>query len=270
MADALDLPIWDPEQYNRFEAHRDRAALDLLLRLPAGFDPARIWDLGCGTGAHAALLKRRHPCARVQGLDASAAMIGTARSRPEQVDWHIGNIADWDPGGTVDLILANASLHWLPGHDALLPRLAGVLAPGGVLAVQMPLAHETQHHEILRQVAAEGAWASPLERVRDIAPLLPATTCYDLLADLCEEVDIWTTTYLHALTGPDAVLDWMSGTALRPYLAALDGQVSREPFLSALACALSQAFPMRADGVTLLPFPRLFVVARRDRGTGVA
>jgi len=263
MPDALDLPTWDPDQYARFQAERDRAALDLLLRLPSDLEPATIWDLGCGTGAHAALLKRRHPGARVQGLDASAAMIAVARTRPEAVDWHIGDIADWVPDAGVDLILANASLHWLPDHEALLPRLAGALAPGGVLAVQMPMAHETRHHTILREVAGRGPWAARLEAVEGFAPVLPAMTCYDRLAGVCEAVDIWATTYLHALTGPDAVLEWMMGTALRPYLAALEGEVSREPFLAGLAAALSQAFPMRADGVTLLPFPRLFLVARR-------
>lgn len=256
-------PVWDPEQYSRFESERDRAALDLLLRLPGDLDPREIWDLGCGTGQHAALLKRRHPGAIVHGLDSSADMLGRARELGAAVDWRQGDIADWSPEVPADLILANASLHWLPDHPAQLRRLTAALSPGGVLAVQMPMAHETRHHTLMRAVAAEGAWAAALADVGTIAPLLTAEAYYGAVAEACGEIDVWTTTYLHALTGPDAVLEWMKGTALRPFLSALDDPAMRAGFLSALGARLCEAFPPRPDGVTLLPFPRLFLVARR-------
>ena len=256
-------PAWDPRQYSRFEAERDRAALDLLLRLPGDLDPREIWDLGCGAGQHAALLKRRHPGAVVHGLDSSADMLGRARALSADVDWRQGDIGNWSPDAPADLILANASLHWLPDHPTLLRRLADALQPGGVLAIQMPMAHETRHHTLMRAVAAEGPWADALATVETIAPLLSAEAYYDVLAEACDNPDIWATTYLHALTGPDAVLEWMKGTALRPFLAALDDAAMRAAFLSALGARLCEAFPPRPDGVTLLPFPRLFLVARR-------
>ncbi len=260
---ALDLPVWDPAQYARFEAQRDRAALDLLLRLPGNLEPREIWDLGCGAGQHAALLRRRHPRAVVHGMDSSPAMIERARARTEDVNWSVGDIASWGPTTPADLIFANASLQWLGDHAGLFARLAGSLAPDGVLAVQMPMAHETRHHAVMREVAASGPWAARLADVDTLKPLLPADAYYAVLAERCDQVDIWATTYLHALTGEDAVLEWMKGTALRPYLTALDGEPNRGAFLSALAEALSRAFPRRADGVTLLSFPRLFLVARR-------
>jgi trans-aconitate 2-methyltransferase len=258
-----DAPVWDPQQYIRFEAERDRAALDLLLRLPADLDPGEIWDLGCGTGEHAALLKRRHPGAVVHGLDSSQAMLARARATGAEVDWVEGDIAAWAPKAPVDLIFANASLHWLPDHATLLRRLAEALRADGVLAIQMPMAHETLHHGLLRAVAADGPWAASLAGVAPIAPLLTPEACYACLAERCREVDIWSTTYLHALTGWEAVLEWMKGTALRPYLAALVQPPMQVAFLSELGRRLDEAFPRREDGVTLLPFPRLFLVARR-------
>ena len=262
MTDAT--PVWDPRQYGRFDGERDRAALDLLVRLPEGLEPREIWDLGCGTGQHAALLKRRHPKAVVHGLDSSAAMLEQAARRETTIDWVQGDIAGWRPTRPVDLIFSNAALHWLPDHQGLLARLVDTLAPGGVLAVQMPMARETRHHGLLRAVAGEGAWAEALAAVPRMAALPPTETYYDVLARDCGTVDIWATTYLHALTGPDAVLEWMKGTALRPYLSALAGDAPMQAaFVSALGVALSGAFPPRSDGVTLLPFPRLFLVARR-------
>lgn len=260
----MSAPAWDPQQYNRFEAQRDRAALDLLVRLPEDFSPTEIWDLGCGTGQHAALLKRRHPEALVHGMDSSVAMLEQARALSADVDWSVGDIASWRPEQPADLILANASLQWLPDHSALFAHLAGALAPCGLLAVQMPMAWDTRHHTLMRETAVEGPWGSALTGVDTIAPLLAAEAYYEALAPLCDDIDIWSTTYLHALNGDNAVLEWMKGTALRPYLTALAiDPAMQEAFLGALGARLSSVFPRRADGATLLPFPRLFLVARR-------
>lgn len=264
MTAAPSAPVrWDPDTYARFEAERDRAALDLLVRLPGDLDPRVVWDLGCGDGHHASLLKRRYPRAEVHGLEQSADMLAGAGARDDAVRWHEGDIAAWAPEQPVDLIFTNAALQWVGDHDGLFPRLAGQLARRGVLAVQMPMAFETRHHTVMRAVAAEGPWAGVLQDVPTIAPLLPAETYYDRLAPACADIDIWSTTYLHALTGEDAVLNWMSGTALRPYLTALAGTPElRAGYLVALGEALRRAFPKRSDGVTLLPFPRLFLLAR--------
>lgn len=257
-------PAWDPAQYSRFESERDRAALDLLLRLPPDLAPRVIVDLGCGAGQHAALLKRRHPEARVIGIDASAAMLEQAKRLDVDVEWLHADIALWTLDEPVDLMLANASLQWLPDHEGLLRRLTGWLAPGGVIAIQMPLAWDTLHYRTMRAVMANGPWSDRLSDPESIQSLLPPEVYYDVLAEACEAVDIWSTTYLHALTGENAVLEWMKGTALRPHLTRLaDDPAMRTAWLSALGEALSAVFPRRPDGVTLLPFPRLFLVARR-------
>ncbi len=264
----MTSPAWDPHQYNRFERQRDRAAIDLLSHLPSDLDPHEIWDIGCGTGQHAALLKRRWPNARVHGLDSSESMLREARGLPDDVDWVLGDLQTWAPDAPVDLILANASLQWASDHAALFPRLIETLAPGGVLAVQMPMAWETLHHTLMRQTAADGPWSGRLTGVGR-QPLLAAEAYYDVLANLCDEVDVWSTTYLHVLEGDNAVLEWMKGTALRPYLNALDEDPAiRDAFVERLGEVLGQAFPKRPEGTTLLPFPRLFLLARRSDGVG--
>lgn len=255
---------WDPVQYDRFEAERDRAALDLLVRLPADLHPRVIHDLGCGTGRHAALLKRRWPDAAVHGLDRDPAMLETCRARPEDVSWVEGDVSTWSPDAPVDLIFANASLHWAPDHADLFPRLARALAGGGALAVQMPLRAEPLHHRVVAEVSSKGPWAARLASVAAPDDPLPPEGYHDLLSPIFEEIDLWSTTYLHELHGPDPVLEWLKGAGLRPHLAALadDPELSRA-YLSRLGEALSAAFPPRASGAVLLPFPRLFLVARR-------
>ncbi|MES2032593.1 MAG: methyltransferase domain-containing protein [Pseudomonadota bacterium] len=257
------MPSWDPAVYERYKTYRDRPALDLMVQLPTR-DFREIWDLGCGTGEHAALLAARHPGARVHGLDSSPQMLEQARKREAQVDWVLAGVADFAPTEAPDLVFTNAALQWLPDHANLFPRLARTLAPGGVFACQMPMAFETEHHRILRETAEEGPWVSLTATARLINPTPPTGDYYGWLADAgCGEIDIWSATYLHALEGEDPVVEWMRGTALRPYLDVLTDPALREAFLTAFRARIAEAFPPRADGVTLFPFPRLFMVAVR-------
>lgn len=256
------MPSWDPGVYERYKTYRDRPALDLLVQLPQG-DFREIWDLGCGTGEHAALLARRFPEATVHGLDSSPEMLAKARERAERVDWVLAGVEDFAPDAAPDLIFTNAALQWLPDHAALFPRLVGLLKPGGVFACQMPSAYETRHHAILRDVAESGPWASVTAGARLIRPTPPLDDYYGWLATACGDVDIWNTTYLHVLEGDDPVVEWMMGTALRPYLDVLPDTALREAFLTEFRARIAAAFPPRADGVTLFPFTRLFMVGRR-------
>ena len=257
------MPSWDPDIYERFKTYRDRPALDLLLQVPADLNPSEIWDLGCGTGEHAAVLAARHPSARVHGLDSSPDMLARARSRNADVDWVQADLAQFAPPVPADLIFTNAALQWSPDHAALIPRLASRLASDGVFACQMPAAHDSDWHRALSDLAGEAAWAARFRDVVGPRPIAGAEQYYDWLSPVCDQVDIWTTTYLHVLEGDDPVVDWMRGTALRPFLDALTDPSERETFLAAYRERVRAALPPQTDGTTLFPFPRIFILARR-------
>jgi trans-aconitate 2-methyltransferase len=254
---------WDPAVYEHYKAYRDRPALDLMVRIPADLAPREIWDLGCGTGEHAAVLAARHPYAAVHGLDSSPEMLTQARARAARIDWVLADIAGFHPEIAPDLIFSNAALHWLAGLQPLVLRLVDALAPGGVFACQVPLSHSAAWYDALRQTADDPRWAARLGGVEGTRAVPPPEAWHDWLSPIASSLDVWTTTYLHALEGDDPIVDWMSGTGLRPWLAALEDDAERRAFLEAYALALKPLFPRRADGVTLLPFPRLFVIARR-------
>lgn len=259
------MASWNPQIYERYKAYRDRPAQDLLAQIPVDLAPAEIWDLGCGTGEHAAQLKRRYPEAAVHGLDSSPDMLARAQALPDRVDWVESDVSDWRPERAPDLIFTNAALQWLPGHMLLFPRLVDSLAPGGVFACQMPLSWREPWHRVLRETAAEPRWRDLFQGVEGVRPLAEAEDYYGWLAPLCEGVDVWTTTYLHALEGDDPVVEWMSGTGLRPFLDRLSDDGLRSAFLDAYRARLQPLYPRRPDGTTLLPFPRLFLVCRRSR-----
>ncbi len=251
---------WDPTQYLRYTDERLRPALDLMARVPLEM-PARIVDLGCGPGNVTAILAQRWPGAAVTGLDGSEAMLERARAAAPGCRFVAGSFADWTPPEPVDLLYSNAALHWLGGHETLFPRLLRQLTPGGVLAVQMPAMHDAPLRALQHDVAANGPWAERLVDVGAAPSILTPGQYNDLLRPLLASLDIWQTTYLHVLEGEDAVVQWASGTSLKPFLDKLSGALRRD-FLRAYAEAIRPEYPRRADGTTLLPFQRLFLLGR--------
>ncbi|WP_166022198.1 methyltransferase domain-containing protein [Streptomyces chilikensis] len=261
---------WDAGRYLRHADDRARPFADLLARVPAL--PARaprIADLGCGPGnATAGLLVRRWPAARITGFDNSPGMLerAAALAGPTEgggsLSFAHADLTGWTPDGAYDLIVSNAALHWVRGHAQALPGWADALPAGGVLAFQVPYNLDAPVHALMRETAAGPRWAGRLRGVLRGADSVCAPQAYlELFARRGFAVDVWETTYLHVLSGEDAVLDWVSGTGLRPVLAALAPDPgARDAFVAEYGARLREAYP-RAPYGTVLPFRRLFCVA---------
>jgi trans-aconitate 2-methyltransferase len=256
---------WSATQYLTFEDERSRPVRDLLAALPR-MEARTALDLGCGPGNSTELLAARFPDAVVSGLDSSFDMIAAARKRLPDVQFVVEDIESWLLGGagSYDVILANAVLQWVPDHARWFPALAVKLAPGGALAVQMPDNLDEPAHRLMRDLAVDGPWAAKLAAVAAARAVIgSADRYYGLLRSAGCKVDIWRTTYHHALAGgAAAVVEWFKGSGLRPFLAPLDAD-ERAEFLERYLAAVAGAYPAMADGSVLLPFPRLFMVAVR-------
>jgi trans-aconitate 2-methyltransferase len=254
------MTVWDPGQYLKYGDERLRPGFDLLARV-SELPPGDLWDLGCGTGAHLRVIAARWPGRRAVGFDSSAEMLAKGAAEAPSLEWCEGRVETWRPETPPALVFSNAMLHWVDDHATVFPRLFAALAPGGVLAVQMPRSYEQPSHVLMREVAGSGAWAARLAPLLRPEPAGPPTLYYDLLAPLARELDIWETEYQHVLRGAAPVLEWVRGTALRPLLEALEPG-ERPDFESAYAARLERAYPRRPDGTTLFPFRRIFIVAR--------
>ena len=255
----MSSPRWDPDRYARFSAPRSRPFDDLLARVGAQA-PRVVVDVGCGSGELTCSLARRWPGASVRGFDPSPQMLAKAPAGAG-VEFSAGRAEDFDASG-VDVVVSNAVLQWVPGHRDLLRRWAAQLPPGGWLAFQVPSNFEAPSHRLMRELASSPPWRHRLAGVLRGAESVAAPGEYlDLLRGAGLEADVWQTEYQHVLTGPDPVLEWVRGTALRPVLQALDAAAAAE-FEREYAALLREAYPARPWG-TPLPFLRTFAVSRR-------
>ncbi len=224
-------------------------------------------DLGCGPGTATAGLLQRWPEASILGLDSSPEMIELASSLVQppgstsRLDFGLADAATWAPEpSSLDVVISNATLQWLPRHVEHFGRWLAALRPGGALAFQVPGNFDAPTHTRLRDLASSARWGPRLATVDQGVHSLQPVDYHRTLRALGATVDAWETTYLHVLHGPDPVLEWVRGTALRPYLSVLDDAEADE-FTGAYAEALRSAYPPGPTGETLLPFRRVFVVA---------
>jgi trans-aconitate 2-methyltransferase len=252
--------VWDPSKYLTFADHRSRPFFDLVDRITADA-PRRVVDLGCGPGNLTAALAQRWPSARIEASDSSPEMVAAARERG--IDAAVLDVRDWQPSPDTDVVVSNAVLQWVPGHEELLARWVKQLPHGAWLAFQVPGNFGAPSHVRVRELAASPRWRDRLESLvlREDDAVLDPEGYAGLLSDAGCAVDAWETTYLQRLTGDDPVLEWVTGTALRPIRNALS-DVDWAEFRAELAPALRADYPQRADGTTWFPFRRVFAVAQ--------
>jgi trans-aconitate 2-methyltransferase len=251
---------WDPAQYLKFADHRLRPAVDLLARIDLE-RPRTIYDLGAGAGNVTRVLRQRWPDAQITGVDDSQAMLDRAAATAPDIVWQRADLATWSPPERADLIYSNAALHWLDDHARIFPALLACVAPGGVLAVQMPRNFAAASHTAIGEAVRRGPWRARLEPLLRPPPVAEPADYFDLLAPRAAALDVWETEYLQVLEGEHAVAEWTKGTALRPLLSALD-EPERSRFEARYTELVDRAYPQRGDGRTLFPFRRVFLVAR--------
>ncbi|KQV43574.1 MULTISPECIES: trans-aconitate 2-methyltransferase [unclassified Rhizobium] len=254
---------WSAAQYVKFEDERTRPARDLLAQVPDLPDGA-LYDLGCGPGNSTELIAERFESRAPVGIDSDDDMLAAAAKRLPQLTFEKGDLADWQPSAPAALFYANAVFQWLPGHLDILERLMGGLVSGGALAVQMPDNLMEPSHVAMREVAAEASFAAHFAKDPRNRNALPSPAVYiDRLAPLSAKIEVWHTIYYHRLANAEAIVEWVKGTGLRPYLDALPDEL-RADYAAAYLKRIRTAYPPLADGRVLLKFPRLFIVAVRS------
>jgi trans-aconitate 2-methyltransferase len=250
---------WDPQQYNRFAAERERPFWDLAALLAPTTAP-KVVDLGCGDGRLTAALHIRTGAASTTGVDSSRSMIDAAKDHASAVvDFALGDIAAWQQPEEFDIVFANASLQWVPDHPAVLRRWFNSLRPGGQLAVQIPSNADHPGHLVAVEVAAELLDDPPLDPVA--GNVLPPETYAVLLDELgAAEQHVRLQVYGHHLASTADVVEWVKGTSLTRFKPFLGQEWDHfvDLYRTRLLAVLGDRSPY------FYPFKRILFWARRS------
>lgn len=252
--------VWSPAQYLKFEDERTRPARDLLAQVPE-LPEGIAFDLGCGPGNSTELIRDRFPEATLSGLDSDENMLVAAAKRLPGITFEKADLANWVPPAGASLFYGNAVFQWLPNHLTIFERLMGALASGGTLAVQMPDNLGEPSHLLMEETARSSAFTDAFagETVRR-NPMPGPATYVECLAPQAASIEVWHTIYYHRLANAEAIVEWVKGTGLRPYLDALP-EDKRDAFAADYTDRIRAAYPAMSDGKVLLRFPRFFIVA---------
>ncbi len=256
---------WDAKAYSQFSSLRQRPVIELLNRVELKH-PKYICDLGCGTGIATQLLAKRWPRAQLLGVDSSPQMLREASCLPIKATWLHCDLLDWKPQQTADLLFAAAVLHFISGHEQLLPRLLDTLAPGGCLAAHMPDWRDALWYQLMLDTLEDGGQGgiplgtAELRRLMAERTMLSPESYYRLLAPRTQSLDIWETKHLQVVDGTSPIYDWVKVSALRPVMLTLEDD-EKARFLYHFLMRVHQHYPAEGDGHTLFPFKRLFIVA---------
>lgn len=254
---------WQPDQYLKFKDERTRPSIDLVGRVDLAA-PGRIIDIGCGPGNSTAILKARWPAAEVWGLDSSEAMIERARADHPHIHWlRRGAEGDLSDLGAFDLVFSNAALQWMPDQEAVLTNLFGLLAGGGVLAVQVPYTKEMPVYRAILALAKTAKWAGHFGDAPDDVRHHGYPYYYHVLCRLTGDIEMWQTEYIHVMPDAGAIVEWYKSTGLRPWLERLPDEAARGEFCEDHRRLLEEAYPPQRDGRVLFPFARVFFLARK-------
>lgn len=247
---------WSSSQYLKFKNQRTLPALDLASRIK-GYDVRTAADIGCGPGNSTAVVKSTFPGARVIGVDSSGDMIKKARESYPELEFVLSDALALC--GRYDLLFSNACLQWIPDHRRLIPALMEKLNAGGVLAVQIPMNGDEPLYKIISEVASEKKWGFESAQLEQNDTLTPVEY-YDILASCSADFQIWETKYYHSMPDCSAMLEWVRGTRLRPYLAHLGEKAGME-FESEILERAEKTYRKSSAGEVILGFKRFFFTA---------
>jgi trans-aconitate 2-methyltransferase len=273
---------WSATQYLKFNNERTRAVYDLVAQIqPHITSPnPRIYDLGCGPGNSTKVLLDAFSSARITGMDSSPDMLEKANatfSDKEAVDFVTGDLSTFKVEDKADVIFSNAVFHWLRSTERIptLVRFFSSLEKGGVLAIQVPDNYHESSHRMMRETASQSSkpWSDDFSSTNigdvsdptrpDLDPIEPPSAFYNALIPHASHVNIWRTNYMHVLKDAGAIVEWVKGTGLQPYLNRIEGEDAKQAFLEEYERGLKKEYPELEDEKVLLGYPRLFVVAVR-------
>lgn len=250
---------WSSEQYLKFKNQRTQPSIDLVKRI-SSYKPQSILDIGCGPGNSTKVLRDAFPDTYILGVDSSQDMIKKAKNTYSNIDFKLCDVYnELDTLGIYDIIFSNACLQWIPDHSIFIPMLFEKLNDGGILAVQMPMNGREPLFVIADEAVKEQKWGFSSFDIETNETLSPEEY-FDILSSCAKSFDIWETVYYHSMPSINAMVEWIKGTRLRPYLNVLDARKA-EDLENEIADRAASIYKSQKNGEFIFKFRRFFFTA---------
>ncbi|MDR0639636.1 MAG: methyltransferase domain-containing protein [Spirochaetaceae bacterium] len=262
------MDSWEPGKYLQFKDERTRPAVDLVGRIDLS-NPKNIIDIGCGPGNSTQILAKRWPESVVVGLDSSENMIEKARRDYPNRIWIQGDAENITGDKTYSLVFSNAALQWMDNHEALIPKLWGIVEDGGVFAVQIPKFETMPVNTAIQNVLKKDRWKNRFVHNRwEGKNAHGLAYYYEIVSALTCDVVLWETHYVHVLPGVQSIVDFVRSTALMPYFEEMESDRERQQFEQDILAECETHYRAQTNGKVLFPFERMFIIAYKTRAVG--
>lgn len=253
--------MWDADIYNHYYKERSQPSVDLVHRI-SGKSFKRILDIGCGTGMSTAAIRAVWKDSEIIGVDLSAEMLERARKDMPGITFIqrdcSKSLADL---GTFDLIFSNAFLQWISNQEEFMKNSFEMLSAGGKFAAQIPLFNTMSANQCIndsKRVLPESFKSKNVEKCFSYSE----KEYYDMISKLSDNICMWVTDYFHEMDNHEAIIQFLSGTALRPYIDGLYG-AEQQIFLDEVLYHIEKSYPCQLNGKVLFPFKRLFLIGTK-------
>lgn len=250
---------WNPDIYNKFKSERFEPFNDLVGQIQIRPDMAVV-DLGCGTGELTRKLTDLLPGSSVLGIDSSPEMLNDSNPLvSNQVSFENRSIEEQlNTDQKWDLIFSNAAIQWVDNHEDLIPKIISKLHPGGQIAIQIPDQPQNITNQLLEQLAEGPLFRGALQHWKRSSPVLDIDAYAHLLfANRGKSIRVFKKIYPIVVQDSEAIFDWVSGTALLPYLSNLS-EIKQVDFMEAYKSLLRIEF---SESPAFYPFKRILMVA---------
>jgi trans-aconitate 2-methyltransferase len=256
----MSKDAWNPQQYEKFKKERSRPFFDLLEMVRPGSIASAV-DLGCGTGELTADLHARLKSEHTIGIDSSAEMMKKAEAFQiaNQLEFQHADLEKWRADIPLNLIFSNAALQWCTNHSELFHKFRDMLAPGGQIAIQMPMNQDYATHVLATAMAQEKPWVDKLGEAdfeSQWTVLRPEEYAKILFNLGFKDQNVLMKVYGHVLDSREGVVEWVKGTTLNRFKSRLSESDYSE-FLIAYRERLFKQLP--DEQPFFYSFKRLFV-----------
>lgn len=253
---------WNPDLYLEFDKERIQPSIDLVARIDF-IKPCKIIDIGCGPGNSTQILYKKWPDSTILGADKSPAMIKKATNDYPNRKWILFDAGNDNLEDKYDIIFSNATIQWIPNHNRLIKNLSKLLNDHGILAVQLPLFFDMSLGKLIAEIAEQPKWKAATVDVNELFTINNASYYYSQLVKYFSKIDIWSTDYYHVMDSQIAILDMIRSTGLKPYLERIQLDIEKQEFEFQILDKIERDYPLQENGKVLLPFKRLFFVAKK-------